>query len=67
MSELIQISDGCYIDPDLVAEVKVNQHADCINLRMHDGVGHNLKADYGLSIYTTHRALIERINAARAK
>lgn len=67
MSQLIQLTDGCWIDPDLVAEVKINERADTINVRMHDGIGHHLGFDYGKSIYETHKRVVAEINAARTK
>lgn len=67
MSMLIELSDRCHIDPDLVAEVTINERADTLKVRMRDGIGHNLGPDYGKSIYETRAALVNRINAARTK
>jgi len=65
VTQLIQLSDGCWIDPADVTEVKVNELANVINVRMKDGVGHNVGADYGKSAYSTAKRLIEEINEAR--
>lgn len=67
MSQLFQLSDGCWVDPDLVAEVKVNNEAGMATVRMRDGVGHSIAPDYGKSIYSTVTRLITDINAARTK
>lgn len=67
MSQLIQLSDGCWIDPDLVAEVKINERAGTLTVRMRDGIGHSIGFDYGKSIYDTQRRVVAEINAARTK
>jgi len=67
MSQLIQLTDGCWIDPDLVAEVKMNELAATITVRMRDGIGHPVGFDYGKSIFETQRRLVAEINAARTK
>ena len=67
MSQLIQLSDGCWVDSAHVAEVKVNPLANTITVRMKDGIGHSIGNDYGLSIYHTAKRLIAEINDARTK
>lgn len=67
MSQLIQLKDGCWVDPDLIAEVKLNEQAGTITVRMRDGIGHPVGFDYGKSIFATQKRLVEEINAARTK
>lgn len=64
--QMIQLSDGCWVASDQIAEVKINAHANSITVRTKDGIGHSVGADYGKSVYATADALIAEINAAEA-
>lgn len=64
---MIQLSDGCYVAADQIAEVKVNGNSRTLAVRMKDGIGHSLYADYGKSVYETADRLIKEINAACSK
>lgn len=64
--QMIQLSDGCWVASDQIAEIKVNGDANRVTVRTKDGVGHSLDADYGKSAYATADKLIAEINAAEA-
>jgi len=61
---LIQLSDGCYVAADQVAEVKVNDYADFITVRMKDGIGHCHQPGYGQGVYEALDLLVNKINSA---
>lgn len=67
MSALIRLEDGCWIDPDLVAEVKVNETARTATVRMHSGIGHTLHVGFSNSIFRSAEEVVTRINEARTK
>jgi hypothetical protein len=50
---LVRLSDGCYVNPDDVEELKVNDYADTITVRMRSGIGHSVPSDYGQGVYAT--------------
>ncbi len=50
---LVRLSDGCYVNPDDVQELTVGDYSDTITVRMRDGIGHSIAADYGKGIYAT--------------
>ena len=52
---LVKLSDGCYVNPDDVQEVKVNDYADSLIVRMRGGIGHSVLRDYNKTIYDTLR------------
>lgn len=64
---MIQLSDGCYVAADQIAEVKVNSNSGTLTVRTKDGIGHSLYPDYGKSVYETADRLIQEINAACSK
>lgn len=64
---MIKLSDGCYVAASEIAEVRVNQYSDFITVRMKNGIGHSLGADYGKGIYETMDKLIAQIDAEMSK
>jgi hypothetical protein len=62
---LVRLNDGCWINPDDVTEIQVNESADTITVRMRGGIGHCLSPDYGCGIYKTMDRIAGEINAAR--
>lgn len=50
---LVKLEDGCYVNPEDVQEVTVNSYSDTITVRMRNGIGHSVRADYGKGIYAT--------------
>ncbi|MFC7515081.1 hypothetical protein ACFQUU_08705 [Herbaspirillum sp. GCM10030257] len=61
---MIQLSDGCHVAAEHIAEVTVNDYGN-ITVRTKDGVRHSASNDYGdRSGYTTRDRLIAEINAA---
>ncbi len=63
---MIKLSDGCYVAADQIAEVKVNEYASSITVRMKDGIGHNCQPGYREGVYAALDKLIAEINAATA-
>jgi hypothetical protein len=64
--KMVQLTDGCWVASDQIAEVKINDYADRICVRTKDGIGHSCAADYGKSVHATAARLIAEINAAEA-
>jgi hypothetical protein len=60
---LVRLACDCYVNPEDVQEVTVNRHSDTITVRMRDGVGHGVGADYGKGIYETLDRLREELEA----
>jgi hypothetical protein len=50
---LVRLDDGCLVNPEDVQELKINDYADVITVRMRNGIGHSVRADYGKGIYDT--------------
>ncbi len=67
MSQLIKLSDGCYVAADQIAEVKTNPHSHVITVRTKDGVGHAHMPGYKQGLYEAQDALIAQINEALSK
>ena len=63
---MIKLSDGCYVAADQIAEVEVNEYAQCITVRMKDGIGHSCQPGYGEGVYAYFNKLIAEINTATA-
>ena len=61
---LIQLSDGCWVAPERVEEVSVEEHGVVVRM-MDDGPRHHVGNDYGKSSYATAKRLVAEINAAR--
>lgn len=61
---LIQLSDGCHVAADQVAEVSVKPYDSGVTVRMKDGIGHHLGNDWRKSSYETQRRLVAVINQA---
>lgn len=52
---LVRLSDGCYVNPEDVQELKINDYADVLTVHMRSGVGHSVARDYNKTIYDTLR------------
>lgn len=65
---LIKLSDGCCVNTKPIASVTVsvtvNDSSETITVRMDDGMGHCVMADYGKGIYATMDKLVAEINKA---
>jgi hypothetical protein len=61
---LIKLSCNCYVAADEIAEITVNDRADAITVRMKNGIGHGVDADYGKGVYHTVDRLVAEVNAA---
>jgi len=61
---LIKLSDGCWVNTKRIASVTVNDSSSTITVRMDDGIGHCVMADYGKGIYATMDKLVAEINKA---
>lgn len=63
---MIQLSDGCSVAADHIAEISVKPHDTGVTVRMKDGIGHHLNNDYGKSSWATQARLVAEVNAALA-
>lgn len=61
---MIQLSDGCHVAAEHIAEVSVKPYDAGVTVRMKDGIGHHLGNDYGKGSYETQRRLVAEINKA---
>lgn len=61
---MIKLSDGCFINSDHIAEIKVLPDSGTITVRTKDGIGHHLTPGYGEGIYAACDKLIAQINGA---
>jgi hypothetical protein len=61
---LIQLSDGCHVAADQIAEVSIRPHDRGVTVRTKDGIGHHLDNDFRKSSYATQRRLVSEINDA---
>lgn len=64
LTELVK-GEGNYIDPDEVSEIKVNPSSGTLTVRMKNGIGYSVGADYGSGIYATAERLAREINSGR--
>jgi hypothetical protein len=67
--KLIYLSDGCFVASDEISEIKIHKNpADpamgTINVRLKNGIGHNLSADLDKDITMTCARLVREINEA---
>jgi len=60
---MIKLSDNCYVAHDQIAEVRINEHATSIVVRMKSGIGHSHNRMHWQTIHEALDDLVAQINA----
>lgn len=64
MSKMIQVSEGCYVAADQVAEVKISQSSQTLMIKTKDGSHYSRAPEYRQSVYAALDALVIEIDSA---